>query len=493
MNIKKRNTYSLPLMSVLLMLAVAMNSTAQQTATAEKGDLEMTVHLPGVFIADDKDEIKVEPNQYSGDLIVTRILPEGVTVKKGDVLMAFDAAQVEEKIEEAQNEATDAEVALKKADAQLQSAKIDLESKTAQAVVELRHLQLEIESAKEEQVLEIEKKEKAIVSSEYDLAQQKLDFETLKQIYEERQVDTTAKSGDILIAREVASIEKARKSIQYQKRQLEYFKKFDQSKDQLDKELAVEKKNAEIKKQEIKLNADVADKQAAMDKAQRKFDSAKKKVDGLIEDRSQLQITSPRDGVVFYGSTGSKWPAGYSSSSDRDTKKELRIGGRLKTHSVLLTIASMERLSIKIKVDEGDIQHLEQGLKTTIHPDAFPNEEFQGELTKVGQFATGGLYGTTKKTFNVMARCTEPATQLRSGMNCRVAIHCKPLGDAILVPVNSVFSDGSEYVCYVKKGDDVEKRVVQIGLSNASFAELKSGVEAGEKVCLQIPDDENGS
>ena len=92
-----------------------------------------------------------------------------------------------------------------------------------------------------------------------------------------------------------------------------------------------------------------------------------------------------------------------------------------------------------------------------------------------------------------MARCTEPATQLRSGMNCRVAIQCKAVSDAILVPVGGVFADGLAYVCYVKKGDDFEKRVVEVGLSNARFAEIKSGVEAGEKVCLQIPDNGNGN
>ena len=72
------------------------------------------------------------------------------------------------------------------------------------------------------------------------------------------------------------------------------------------------------------------------DKAQRKLDAAKRKVDGLKKDRDELRVISPRDGVLFYKTTGEDSPVGIVFGGQN--QDELEVGGRVSTHSILLTV-----------------------------------------------------------------------------------------------------------------------------------------------------------
>lgn len=479
----------LPLALMLLTILPASSSIlAQDTIKARTGQLELSVNLPGIFVADDKDEIKIEPSKYSGDLIVTRILPEGVNVKKGDSLIEFETGEVDDTIVEAQNEATDANVELKKAQAEYLSAVIDRDANLAHLQTELGHLEREVRASIVKQSMDLSEKEKAIERRMESLADAKIDFETLKQMYEERKIAKPI-SAEILFDRERRGIKNQELAIDVLEKELGYFKRFDKSKTQLEKELAVDKKEADIKKQKVNLEAAVAEKKGIVDKAQRKMDAAMRKVTGLQHDQTQLRVVSPRDGVLFYGATGSEMPAGVVVFGTMESVRDnLKIGGRVQTHRVLLTVSQMDNLSIKMSVSEHDIQHLKNDLPLTVYPDAFPNESFEGALTSVDQIATKIGFTSVQRRFKVMGKCTDDAPQLRSGMNCRVCIHVGPTEEKVLIPVGCLSTVAGEFVCFVKQGDKAVKRAVELGSSNAEFAEINSGVEAGEEVYLHTPD-----
>lgn len=461
---------------------------AQDTTTATREDLNLDVNIGGVFVADDKDEIKIEPKAYTGELIITRIVPEGATVKTGDVLIEFDSAELDEAIEEARNEVTDAAVELKKVNAEYQSAVIDKGSQETQLQAELDVLKREVEAAKAQQVLDIEEKKRELVQSRERLEQLKNDMKMLQNIYNERNLQTST-SGDILLERQRISIENAEKGIQFEVRRLEYFEKFDQNKEQLEKELDIEKKQAELEKQTILLAAEVREKESLVTKAQRKLDDANEKIGKLQHDRDQLQVVSPRDGVVFYGETGNELPAGIIiGGTMRDVRDELHIGGRIRIHEILMTIATMTHLSIKMDVPEEDIQHLENGLPITVYPDAFPKDSFAGKLTTVEQTpASTSFYVNAEKRFKVMGKCTELAPLLRSGMNCRVTIHTEVVKDAVLIPVVAVVESDGDYYCYVSKGGEPERRKVTIGFANTEKVQVTDGLNEGEIVYLGVP------
>lgn len=478
--------------TVLILTAMAFlpfhslqgQDSTELTAKVTQEDLKIEVELTGVFVADDKDEIAMEPTKYRGDLIVTKILPEGAEVKQGDVLMEFDTNKLDEALEEAENEVTDAKVELQKATAELESAKIDSDSKLVQLETELKFLNTEVEAAVQKQQLEVAEKEKGISDAESGLADAEVDFQQLKELYQQR--DRPTATEDILVAREEKKIADQKIAIEKQKREFKFFMDFEKDKTHKEKLLEVAKKTSEIEKEKITLEAAVAEKQSVVDKAQRKLDTAEKKVEGLKADREQLKVVSPRDGVLFYKTTGEDENMGFVFGGGE--QDELEVGGRVKTHSILLTVATMENLSVKMQVKEDDIQHMKKDLPITVRPDAFPSLSLEGRLTKVDQIASRTDLFSNIRRFTVRGKCSDEEGNLKSGMNCRVVVHAEKISNAIQVPIVAVIEEGGKYFCNVKKGGKVEKREIQIGLSNSESVEIKEGLEAGEIVYLNDPD-----
>lgn len=456
--------------------------TNQLTAKVKKDDLKIEVQVSGVFVAEDKDEISMEPSKYRGDLIITKIIPEASVCKKDDVLMEFDSGKLDEALETAQNEVTDEGAAVRKAQADLATAKIDAESKQAQLKKELEFAERGVAAALEKQKLDVAEKEKGIADQEQSYADAKVNFEQLTQLYEERELHTATEN--ILIERERKKLEDTEKKIATSKKEYKFFVKFDLKKEAEEKQLAVAKKKAEIQKEKITLEAAVAEKQAVVDKAQRKLDIAKKKVEGLEKDKTQLQVVAPRDGVLFYRTIGGS----DSLFSYRPRNQaELEVGGRIKTHTILLTVATMDNLSVKMQVRENDVQHMKKNLPITVRPDAFPSLKLEGKLTKVDQIASRtGIFSNARR-FTVRGKCSETASQLKTGMSCRVTVHADMVPDAIQIPIVAVIEESGKYFCNVETSGGFEKREIKIGLSNNESVQVTEGLRTGEVVFLNDP------
>lgn len=464
--------------------SAAVQDHSELTAKVVKGDLKIEVEVSGEFVADDKDEIRMEPGKYRGDLIITKILAEGTAVKKGDVLMEFDTDKLDEALEEAENEVTDENVEVKKATAELESAKIDAESKLVQLEKELEFLKREVAAAKEKQAMDLSEKEKEVSDSERQLHDARVDFQQLTELYEERELHTATEN--ILIEREKKKITDQEKQIEVKKKELKHFQQFEMTKNKEEKQLEVAKKESEIKKEKITLEAAVAEKQAVVEKAQRKLDTANKKVEGLKKDRTQLQVVSPRDGVLFYKTLGNDSGPSFNLGSGSGNDN-MEVGGRVKTHSILLTVATMENLTVKMQVRENDVQHMKKDLPITVRPDAFPSMQLGGKLTKVDQIASRTDVFSNARRFTVRGKCEDGSSQLKTGMNCRVTVHADVVPDAIQVPIVAVIEDGGKYYCNVKNGSGHEKREVKIGLSNTENVQITEGLRTGEVVFLNDP------
>ncbi len=453
------------------------------TAKVVKQDLKIEIEIPGVFVADDKDEIAIEPKQYKGELIITKIVPEGVTVSEGETLMEFDTNNLDEALEEANDLVTDAEVELQKADAELQTEKIDATTLLAQLEKELEFAERDFKAAAELEQLELKKKEKEIVDAKRRLKDARVDFEQLTELYVERELHTATEN--ILIDREKTNISEMEKGIERQEKELVHFKTFEKSKDTLAKDLAFEKKKAELEKQKIKGAATLKEKESVVAKANRKLEREQQKVADLTSDRETLKVASPREGVLFYGKTGNESPAGIIFGGQ--VNNEMRIGGRVQTHGILMTVATMDNLSIKMQVLENDIQHMKKGLSITIRPDAFPAMELVGELSKIDQIATRSNFLSEVRRFSVEGKMAGAVSQLRSGMNCRVTVHADVVPEAVQVPVVAVSEEAGKFFCFVKNGKSAEKREVKIGMSNDDAVQITEGLRPGETVYLYDP------
>ena len=456
------------------------------TAAVMKRPLAMEVNIPGVFEADNKEEYSIEPSEYRGDLIITKLLAEGAQISVGDVLVEFDTTELDEAIANAANEVIDAKIAVTKTTAELKTAEIDQAAVLAQLEKELEMARTEWQAAKEQEAVALAEKEKAIADAERGHERSQEDHQQLVDLYNAH--DNHTETEELLMERSEESIQDASKQVKQAKQNLEYFKKYEMSQDTFTKEIAVTKKETEIAKQKIQLEAELAGKRREVTKAERQLTNKQDVVYKLETDKRNLRIVAARDGVLFYGTPQSGSDFADDFFGFGGNQNEMKIGGRVKTHSILVTVASMEKLVIKMQIMENDIQYLKAGLPITVLPDAFPNLQLNGTLTQVDMIAKREGFFSDVRRFSVRGEYeySDLASELRAGMNCRVVVHVDSVSDALQIPIAAVFAEDGKYYCYVKEAQPA-KREVSIGASNADWVQITKGLNAGEEIYLVPP------
>lgn len=191
-----------------------------------------------------------------------------------------------------------------------------------------------------------------------------------------------------------------------------------------------------------------------------------------VEDRlSKTRILAPADGTVLTVNVNEGQVVVGATSVNAGT--------------VLLTFADLSRLEINTHINQMDIGKIKVGdvLKVKVQGADVPL--IPARVTFIAPVAT---VKNNIKGFAVEAVIEEKHEALRPGMS--VSMHL-PLGkadDAVSVPIAAVFADddGEKYV-YVRQGNRNERRSVTLGVTNFSFAEIKSGLKPGEEILLVEP------
>jgi RND family efflux transporter MFP subunit len=177
------------------------------------------------------------------------------------------------------------------------------------------------------------------------------------------------------------------------------------------------------------------------------------------------RIVAPFNGVVTwrYADTGSLIQAGTSNAGSMPVVK----------------LAEVDVLRLRLPVPEALAASVRVGDVATIHVQAL-GKSFSGKVTRT----TASLDSSTR-TMQVEIDVPNPAGTLTPGMYADVSLNIQRSGDALVVPVQAVDQTGTyPFVMLVNSANQVEKRVVQVGISTANRTEILSGLKEGDKVIV---------
>lgn len=185
--------------------------------------------------------------------------------------------------------------------------------------------------------------------------------------------------------------------------------------------------------------------------------------------------------------------------------------------TALMTIADMSSINVEVKVDETEIDKVEEGQKAKIKVDAFGEKELIGEVIQktplaVGKSQTAGGLSTNinvqeAKEFKVVIQLREIPKEvqegLRPGMSATATITTKTADDVIAVPLQSVIEkkpDASPSPTvqgdlqtpaekpktvkgvYILDGNKAKFVEVQTGITGESDIQITSGLSEGQEV-----------
>ena len=152
--------------------------------------------------------------------------------------------------------------------------------------------------------------------------------------------------------------------------------------------------------------------------------------------------------------------------------------------SGFIVLADLEQPLLEVFLDETDMNMVGMGFDVDVVFDALPNDAFKGEVVQidpqlVNQSGVTAVRALVQLDTNSFAK---PQT-LPVGMNATVEVIGGQAENTVLVPVEALRElSAGQYAVFVMEDDEPTLRMVEVGLMDFTFAEILSGVEAGEVV-----------
>lgn len=164
---------------------------------------------------------------------------------------------------------------------------------------------------------------------------------------------------------------------------------------------------------------------------------------------------------------------------------DLSVGDTVGSSTTIVSIADLTQPRLEVFLDESDWTNVRVGYETEVIFDILPDNTYTGTVIQVDP----GLY-TSNNTSVVRAivKLDEvgDAFNLPLGTTASVDVIGGRAENAVLVPIEALHQAGDQYTVFVLENGELKLRVVQIGIQDLLYAEVISGLEAGEVVSTGI-------
>ncbi len=487
-----------------------------QQAVARTGDLTLSVSGSGELVPVSEAELGFQDN---GELLELNV-QVGDRVQVGDVLAQL---QVDQSPAELAAHVTNAELAVIRAHHTLDQLYENAQLATAQALLNVEEAQTALDNLKNIDVelalaqQELWQAEEAVQEAKMNLyivnsspSQQAMNTAYASMLFKEKelkeiqdqiaQVEFQFKSAPDKMVRDRLDQQLKNLRVQLAHQQLEYenaLSKYDTLDDPPEAieikiaevqlataqaELAEAQKNweeAQVGPQAGDLamaEAQLADSQVEWERlkngpnsdeislAETTLTQAKAKLATLQAGKLVLDLVAPVDGTVLSINAG--------------------IGDRI-SNETILTLADLSQAVVEVYLDEIDLPYVQIGNRAEINFDAIPEHTFQGQVIQIEPRLVQVGNSQAMRAWVLLDAEPNYLINLPLGLNATVDIIAGETDNAVLVTIDALNknSDGS-YLVYVTDGEKMEARPVQLGLMDATTAEIVAGLQAGEVVAI---------
>jgi RND family efflux transporter MFP subunit len=156
--------------------------------------------------------------------------------------------------------------------------------------------------------------------------------------------------------------------------------------------------------------------------------------------------------------------------------------GGFNSGTEVLTIADLTKMIINAHVNQADVTRLSMGQEVDIEVESVPGLTMKGVVERV---APQSAIKNSIKGYAARILIKDIDKRVRPGMTANLSIPVVSSENAIAVPLAAVFMEQGERYVYVQKGDEFQRRPVQIGIADYDFAEVLQGLDSGEVVSLE--------
>ncbi len=465
-----------PLLSVLGVVALvaiaalvfrpAKNPASQNSYhTVKRGDFLVSLVEGGTLRAVVETVVRCE---LEGTSRILSIVPEGTSVKKGDLLVELDGTAIKDKIAAQAVTVRNAEFAGIKAREDLSIQRLTGDAGLKEAELKVEFAISDLEKYKEGDWPQQKKGIEAritIAEEEIQRAKDHLNWTTTleKKGYATR---SELEADSLAVKRQEITIAQASE-------ELRLAQKYDFPKKVRQLESAVEQARLEllrVKQRNASLlfaaEADLSAKESTLKLQQETLAL-------LTEQMKLVTITAPADGLVVY--------ANVTSTSGTPIEE----GATVRQKQDLIKLPDVSSMMIEVKVHESHVRQVKPGLQAFVTIDSLPDKQFEAIVRKVAVLPdqTSRYYNPNLKVYTTEVQIGDQL-DVKPGVSGRAEIVVTNLPAVLTVPIQAVTTSRGQQICFVKRAGRDVSVAVEVGLFNDRFIEIKSGLKEGDQVLL---------
>ncbi len=446
--------------------------------TVKRADLPIIVTERGNLESQITEEITCEVEDFgdrygSSGTQILFIVPNGTSVKKGDLLVELDSAPLKDRIDiqylklqnaeaekiqqisKYENQIAQNETDLAEAELSYKLAKMDREMYDSESggtyQIELQDVEMEIQKARAEQLIN---------DTNYNavLTLYRLGYKSKGNVAQTRlqRIQSVSK----LVSQLANLTQLAQYTHEMQKLSLE-----------------AKYQTAIRNKEQVKLNneAELAQAKAAKESAEKEYDKEKERYDRYQSQLEKCKIFAPQDGMVAYAMTQNR--GGQSTVIEE--------GALVRQRQKILTLPNLSKMQVTTSIHESVLDQVKVGQPALIRVDAFSDKAFKGTVKSVAVLPDpGSWFSSDTKVYKTVVTIDEEVAQLKPGMTAIVEIHVERLKNTISVPIQAIVQRASNNWCFVRDGRGVARRAVKLGKTNDKFVQIVQGIKEGDAVVL---------
>ena len=438
--------------------------------TVKRGSFDVRVQLVGHLEAARSTTVCSEVNGDSGKIIY--LIESGTHVDKGDVLVRLDPAPFED-------EAIECSSKVQACKANVTALGQALEWEKNQAAREVSAAEYELKVSK----MESEKIEKG--DGPLELAQIQNEMRKAKDDYFGKSgylsdLEELAKQGysnPSEVAQAKRKISEARETYEIAERKLTAFEKYLLPAKVEMAGAKVERARSDLEQTRKSMTIRIAKASAELIRAEQELNAAETSLEAANQQLSRTLIKAPIPGLAV---TRKVYIKGQ--------RRKIQVGDTVWHNQPLLYLPDISEMLVNAEVREVDLHKLRKDLPAAVSVDAYPETRFEGVVRSIGVLAEKRTaVNSPEKYFQVTIAVRGHDERLRPGMTSKVDILSDGAADALIVPLNAIFEKDGRKCCYAAVGNGYELREVLLGVQSEDFAEIKTGLAEGERICLIDP------
>lgn len=159
-------------------------------------------------------------------------------------------------------------------------------------------------------------------------------------------------------------------------------------------------------------------------------------------------------------------------------------GTNITPASATFTIINPESIFLKAEIDQDQVSKIKVGQKATLTIDAFPDQNFDSEITYIAFTPVAGESSTVYEVrFKVPVQNKD--LSYRIGMDGDATVTLDQKDETMVVSLDALNDDNGKNYVWTKNGDSLTKKYVETGIENDTEVEILSGLDKNDQVVIK--------